>query len=72
MIHRLHVLIWTANTDKLMKLKEPINKVYPSIKFDFPNKEINFICIAFRKTHLPKLEKALQERKIDRPIDIVN
>lgn len=55
-----------------MKLKEPINKVYPSIKFDFPNKEINFMCIAFRKTHLPKLEKALQERKIDRPIDIVN
>ena len=34
-------LIWTGITDQVMKFKQQINKVHPSIKFDFSNKEIN-------------------------------
>ena len=38
-------LIWTGTTDQLMKFKQQINEVHPSIKFDynFSNKEINFL-----------------------------
>ena len=28
-------LIWTGTTDQLMKFKQQINEVHPSIKFDF-------------------------------------
>ena len=43
-----------------MKFKQ-INKVHPSIKFDFnfSNKEINFLDIAVHETHSGKLETDL-------------
>ena len=53
-------LIWPAATDHPMKFKQ-INKVHPSIKFDFnfSNKEINFLDIAVHETHSGKLETDL-------------
>ena len=56
-------LIWTATTDQLMKFKQQINEVHPSIKIFFSNKEINFLDTVVYKTQSGKLEtKALQER----------
>ena len=45
-------LIWTGTTDQLMKFKQQINEVHPSIKFDFnfSNKEINFLDPVVYKT----------------------
>ena len=53
-------LIWPAATDHPIKFKQ-INKVHPSIKFDFnfSNKEINFLDIAVHETHSGKLETNL-------------
>ena len=59
-------LIWPAATDHPMKFKQ-INKVHPSIKFDFnfSNKEINFLNTVEYKTDSGKLETKLYMKESD-------
>ena len=61
-------LIWTGTTDQLMKFKQQINEVHPSIKFDFnfSNKEINFLDTVVYKTQSGKLETKLYRKESDR------
>ena len=61
-------LIWTGTTDQLMKFKQQINEVQPSIKFDFDfsNKEINFLDTVVYKTQSGKLETKLYRKESDR------
>ena len=61
-------LIWTGTTDQLMKFKQQINEVHPSIKFDFnfSNKEINFLGTVVYKTQSGKLETKLYRKESDR------
>ena len=61
-------LIWTGTTDQLMKFKQQINEVHPSIKFDFnfSNKEINFSDTVVYKTQSGKLETKLYRKESDR------
>ena len=61
-------LIWTGTTDQLMKFKQQINEVHPSIKFDFnfSNKEINFLDTVVYKTQSGKLENKLYRKESDR------
>ena len=61
-------LIWTGTTDQLMKFKQQINEVHPSIKFDFnfSNKEINFLDAAVYKTQSGKLETKLYRKESNR------
>ena len=61
-------LIWTGTTDQLMKFKQQINEVHPSIKFDFnfSNKEINFLDTVVYKTQSGKLETKLYGKESDR------
>ena len=61
-------LIWTGTTDQLMKFKQQINEVHPSIKFDFnfSNKEINFLDTVVYKTQSGKLETKLYRKEPDR------
>ena len=68
-------LIGTGTTDQLMKFKQQINEVHPSVKFDFnfPNKEINFLDTAVYKTQSGKLDHKLYRKGYDRQlIYIVN
>ena len=61
-------LIWTGTTDQLMKFKQQINEVHPSIKFDFnfSNKEVNFLDTVVYKTQPGKLETKLYRKESDR------
>ena len=61
-------LIWTGTRDPLMKFKQQINEVHPSIKFDFnfSNKEINFLDTVVCKTQSGKLETKLYRKESDR------
>ena len=61
-------LIWTRTADQLMKLKQQINEVHPSIKFDFnfSNKEINFLDTVVNKTQSGKPETKLYRKESDR------
>ena len=61
-------LTWTGTTDQLMKFKQQINEVHPSIKFDFnfSNKEINFLDTVVYKTQSGKLETKLYRKESDR------
>ena len=61
-------LIWTGTTDQLMKFKQQINEVHPSIKvdFNFSNKDINFLDTAVYKTQLGKLETKVYRKESDR------
>ena len=61
-------LIWTGTTDQLMKFKQQINEVHPSIKvdFNFSNKDINFLDTVLYKTQLGKLETKVYRKESDR------
>ena len=61
-------LIWTGNTDQLMKFKQQLNEVHPSItsEFNFSNKEINFLDTVVYKTQSGKLETKLYKKESDR------
>ena len=61
-------LIWTRTTDQLMKFKQQINEIHPSIKFvfDFSNKEINFLDTVVYKTQPGKLKTKLYRKESDR------
>ena len=61
-------LIWTGTADQLMKFKQQINEVHPSIKFDFnfSNKATNFLGTAVYKTQSGKLETKLYRKESDR------
>ena len=61
-------LIWTGTTDQLMKFKQQIDEVHPSIKFDFNffNKEINFLDAVVYKTQSGKLETKPYSEESDR------
>ena len=58
----------TGTADQLMKFKQQINEVHPSIKFDFnfSNKEINFLDTIVYKTQPGKLEIKLYRKESDR------
>ena len=61
-------LIWTGTTDQLMKFKQQIHDVHPSVKFDFNffNKEINFLDTVIYKTQSAKLETKLYRKESNR------
>ena len=61
-------LIWTGTTDQLMKFKQQINEIQPSVKFDFnsSNKEINFLDTIVYKTQSGKLETKVYRKESDR------
>ena len=61
-------LTWTGTTDQLIKFKQQINEVHPSIKFDFnfSNKKINFLDTVVYKTQSGKLEAKLYRKESDR------
>ena len=62
-------LIWTGTRDQLMKFKQQINEIHPSIKFDFnfSNKEINFLdTIVYYKTQSGQLETKIYRKESNR------
>ena len=61
-------LIWTGTTDQILKFKQQINEIHPSIKFDFnfSNKEINFLDTAVFKVQSGKLETKLCRKESNR------
>ena len=58
-------LIWTGTTDQLMKFKQQINEIYPSLKIDFNFciKEIDFLDTVVYKTQSGKLEIKLYRKE---------
>ena len=63
-------LIWTGTLDQLTKLKQQINKVHSSIKFDFTYfyYETNFSDIVVYKTDSGKLENKINRKESDRQV----
>ena len=61
-------LIQTKTTDQLIKFKKQINKVHPSMKFEFnfSNEEINFLDTVVYKTAWCKLEAKTYMKKSNR------
>ena len=60
-------LVWTGTADQLMKFKQQINKIHPSIKSDlnFSIKEINVLDTVVYKTQSDKLETKLYRKESD-------
>ena len=68
-------LIWTGTTDELMKFKQQINKVHPSIKFDFnfSHKERNFLDdVVYNQNQVNWKPSSTGKNPMDRLIYIVN
>lgn len=60
-------LIWTRILDELMKVKQKINKVHPSMKFNlyFSYRKINFLDTVVFKIDSGKLEIKLYRKESD-------
>ena len=62
----MYFFIWTGTTDQLIKFKQQVNGVYPSIKFvffSFSNKEISFLDTVAYKMQKGKLETKLYRKE---------
>ena len=65
----MYFFIWTGTTDQLIKFKQQVNGVYPSIKFvffSFSNKEISFLDTVAYKMQKGKLETKLYRKESNR------
>ena len=65
-------VIWTGTLDQLLELKQRVNEVHPSTKFDFKfsNKEINFLDTVVYKTLTGKFITKLYTKATDRQLHL--